>query len=101
VVVYLPFTEEPLLFMYWITLTVPGAVPGAGLLVFLAPGQLADLWRFLIATEAENEQGVVDDAQEALSRHDCGPGDGGVVHAVPFVVDIIWIKILTNPLIDV
>ncbi len=99
--VTIPFIDERVVFMFWITLTVP-------LVLFIAAAWFA--WRlinwptfadFLIATEAEMNK-VSWTSRKRLYQ------DTVVVLVTVvlftlflFVIDILWIKILTSPVIRV
>ena len=100
-IVTVPFVEQPVVFMFNITITLP-------VLCLIAAGWFS--WRlanwptfadFLIATEAEMNK-VSWTTRKRLYQ------DTIVVLVTVilmtlflFVVDILWIKILTNPIIDV
>jgi preprotein translocase SecE subunit len=103
-VVYLPFSGEPpvpVLFMYRLTLTIP-------LLVLVFSGWFA--WRlvnwpafadFLIATEAEMNKVSWTTRKRLYTDTIVVLVTVVLMTVFLFLVDILWIKILTNPIVDV
>jgi preprotein translocase SecE subunit len=100
-IVYLPFTETQMVFLYRITLTVP-------LLVIVGAGWFA--WRlvnwptfadFLIATEAEMNKVSWTTRKRLYADTIVVLVTVILMTLFLFVVDILWIKILTNPIVDV
>jgi len=99
--VYMPFGTSRYVFMFYITLTVP-------ILIFALSSWLS--WRlvswptfadFLIATEAEMNK-VSWTTRKRLYQDTIVVLTTVVLLTLfLFVVDILWIKILTNPLVDV
>jgi preprotein translocase SecE subunit len=100
-VVYVPFSNTPLLFLYRITLTVP-------FLILVAAGWFT--WRlvnwptfadFLIATEAEMNKVSWTTRKRLYTDTIVVLVTVVLMTVFLFLVDILWIKILTNPIVDV
>jgi preprotein translocase SecE subunit len=100
-IVYVPFSNTPVLFLYRITLTVP-------FLVLVAAGWFT--WRlvnwptfadFLIATEAEMNKVSWTTRKRLYTDTIVVLVTVVLMTVFLFLVDILWIKILTNPIVDV
>jgi preprotein translocase SecE subunit len=99
--VHLPFSDTRFVFLFWITLNVP-------ILLFVAACWLA--WRvvnwptfadFLIATEAEMNK-VSWTTRKRLYQDTIVVLVTVVLFTLfLFAVDVLWVKILTNPFVDV
>ena len=100
-IVYVPFTDTPVVFLYRITLTVP-------VLLLVVAAWFA--WRlvcwpafadFLIATEAEMNKVSWTTRKRLYTDTIVVLVTVVLMTVFLFVVDILWIKILTHPFIDV
>jgi preprotein translocase SecE subunit len=100
-ILYLPFTDTPILFLYRITMTVP-------FVIFVTSAWF--IWRlvnwptfadFLIATEAEMNKVSWTTRKRLYTDTIVVLVTVVLMTLFLFFVDILWIKILTSPLIDV